>query len=115
MSVAAESNLSRPLSSAPPPVSQIPRSIISDDGSGARRADADVPVSGGVRNGESRADCGRHGLFDGVGFAGAGLFRGLKHGAPFDTRDAAGHADQNARLEESFAADDLADEMLQHP
>ena len=64
-----------------------------------RRAAADVHDHAAVRlhDRQAGADRGRHRLFDQVGRAGAGVERGVVHGALLDLGDAAGDADDDAR------------------
>ena len=64
---------------------------------------------------QTRANRGRHGLFDQVDLAGARPQRGFLDGAAFDLGGPAGHADQHPGTGTKHAAFmHLVDEILQH-
>ena len=71
-------------------------------------------LPGGLVDRESGADRGRHRLLDDVDLAGAGLVAGLLDRALLHGGDAAGHADDHARLGEVAPAVHLLDEVPQH-
>jgi hypothetical protein len=64
--------------------------------------------------GRPGADGRHHGLFDQVHFTGFGAIRGVHDGALFHLGDLAGHADDNARMHQHFAAVRLLNEVIQH-
>src|SRR5207247_658498 len=77
-------------------------------------ADIDDHVAAGLGDGEAGADGGDHGLLDEVDFAGLGAISGVHDGALFDLGDLAGNADDDARMDQHFAAVRLLNEVVQH-
>ena len=70
-----------------------------DDGDlGRPTADVDDHAAGGLHHRQAGADRGRHRLLDQVAAARAGVQGGIVDGALFDFGDAAGDADDHARL-----------------
>jgi hypothetical protein len=81
---------------------------------GRAAADVDDHVAGGLVDRQTRADRGRHRLLDDVDPARSGLVAGLLHRALLHGSDAAGHADDHARLGEVATPVHLLDEVAQH-
>jgi hypothetical protein len=85
-----------------------------DGNIGGAAADIHNHVSGGLFNGQSRADGRGHGLLDEIDLAGARAIGGVLHGAFFDGSDFAGHADDDARMNEHAAVVRFLNEVGKH-
>src|ERR1044072_7820146 len=97
MPVSWRSRSSSPLSSAPPPVMTMPRSMMSRGAPvGRPAANAGGHVAGGLAGGDAGAVRGRHRRLDDVDLARAGGVAGVLHGALLGAGDGAGNAHDDA-------------------
>ena len=87
-----------------------------DDGDlGGATADVDDHAAGRLHHGQARADGGGERLFDKEAGASARAEGGVVHRPLLHLGDAAGNADDHARLGEEGAVLHGADEIAQHP